>query len=88
MDVQGAIHVFGEAGAVISDAQPQLSLFTFQFFDVTFAGLRESMKGKEDSHRGLAIEATDVRRAGSDQRMDRAFRLSVSDLFCRSQSQS
>jgi hypothetical protein len=60
MDAEGVVRFFGEAHAVIADAETQLARLSLEFFNVALAGLGEAMQYSEDAHGGIAVETADI----------------------------
>jgi hypothetical protein len=47
VDDEGVVGFFGEADAVVADAEPKLFGVALQLLDVAFAGLGEAMEGAQ-----------------------------------------
>lgn len=51
---------FGEADAVVADAESQLARVSLQLLDVAVARLGEAVETGEDAHGGVAVDAADI----------------------------
>src|SRR5947209_16944058 len=60
MDAQGTGRFFGEADAVVADAETQLGGLPLELFDIALVGLGEAMERFEDAHGGVAVETADI----------------------------
>src|SRR5437867_12885209 len=60
MDVQGTGRFFGEADAVVADAETQLGGLPLELFDIALVGLGEAMERLEDAPGGVAVETADI----------------------------
>ena len=60
MDAQGVFRFFGEANAVVANAEAQLARLSLELFDVAFASLSETMERREDAHGSVAVETADI----------------------------
>lgn len=56
--------LFGEAHAVVADAQAQFAGLSLEFLHIAFAGLSEAVQRGEDAHSGLAIDTANVSLSG------------------------
>jgi hypothetical protein len=60
MNAEGVVRFFGEAHAVIADAETLLARLSLELFNVPLAGLGEAMQYGEDAHGSVAVETADV----------------------------
>ena len=60
VDAEGVVRFFGEADALVTDAEAQLAGLSLELFDVALASLGEAKECGEDAHGGVAVETADV----------------------------
>ena len=60
MDDEGVVGFFGEAEAVVADAEPQLFGVALQLLDVALASLGEAVQGGQNPHGVGAVDAADI----------------------------
>jgi hypothetical protein len=60
VDDEGVLRFFGEADAVVADAEAKLFGVALQLLDVAFSGLGEAVEGGENAHGGGAVDAADI----------------------------
>ena len=60
MDAEGVVRFFGEADAVVTDAEAQLAGLSLELLGVAFAGFSKAKEYGEDAHGGIAVEAADI----------------------------
>jgi hypothetical protein len=60
MNAEGVLRFFGEADAVVTDAEAQLAGLSLKLLDVALASLGEAKECGEDTHGGVAVETADV----------------------------
>ena len=60
VDDEGVLRLFGEADAVVADAEPEFFGVALELLDIAFAGLGEAVEGGENPHGRLAVDAAHV----------------------------
>ena len=60
VDDEGVLGLFGEADAVVADAEPKLFGVALQLLDVALAGLGEAVERGENPHGVGAVDAPDI----------------------------
>lgn len=56
--------LFGEADAVVADAQAQFAGLSLELLHIAFAGLSKAVQRGEDAHGSLAVDAAHVSLSG------------------------
>jgi hypothetical protein len=60
VDDESVVGFFGEADAVVSDAEAKLFGVALQLLDVALAGLGEAVEGGQNPHGVGAVDAADI----------------------------
>ena len=64
VDAESVGMLFGEAHAVVADAQAHFAGLSLEFLQIAFAGLSEAVQRGGDAHSGLAIDTANVSLSG------------------------
>ena len=64
VDDEGVLRLFGEADAVVADAEAEFFGVALQLLDVALAGLGEAVEGGENPHGVGAVDAADIGAGG------------------------
>src|SRR5258708_36135133 len=67
VDAESVGMLFGEAHAVVADAQAQFAGLSLEFLHIAFAGLSEAVQRGEDANSGLAIDKANVGLSGDSK---------------------
>ena len=57
---EGVVRLFGEADAVVSDAEPEFFGVALELLDIALAGLGEAVQGGKNPHGVGAVDAADI----------------------------
>jgi hypothetical protein len=60
LNMERLVSVLCEAHAIVANAQAKLSRLTLQFPDIAFAGFRETMQCRENSHGSVALQLSHI----------------------------
>jgi hypothetical protein len=60
MNAQGVAGFFGEADAIVANAEAQFAGLSLELSHITLAGLRKPVERGKDTHGGVSIQAANV----------------------------